>query len=152
VTGRLQGDRTLVRVSMSVVAAAVVLAGCGGSSGPGTPLDAGRSVYADVCSVCHGATGDGGVGPALDDVVATWPACRDHISWIRLGSERWRSEVGPTYGAADKPVAGGMPAHEQTLSDAEIASVAAFERVRFGGLDSTAALTECGIAPENSDG
>ena len=93
----------------------------------------GKAVYARVCSTCHGPTGEGGVGPALNEVAVTWPSCQDHIAWIGLGSIGWRAQVGDTYGATSKPVNGGMPAQKGNLLESEIAAVAAFERVTYGG-------------------
>ncbi len=138
-----------MRVLMWIVVAAVAISGCGESS-DGSPLAEGKRIYADLCSVCHGSTGDGGVGPALDGVAVTWPSCRDQIAWIRLGSEGWKSEVGDTYGATGKPVNGGMPAQMGKLLDSEIAAVAAFERVIYGGVEESAALADCGLAGTSS--
>ena len=55
---------------MSAVVIAIALAGCGSAS-DASPLAEGKAVYADVCSTCHGPTGEGGVGPALNEVAAT---------------------------------------------------------------------------------
>ncbi len=70
-----------------------------------TPDNAnGTTVYADNCAVCHGATGGGGTGPklagsayALDTVIGT----------VLTGKE-------------------SMPAFSGTLTDQEIADVAAY--------------------------
>ena len=127
--------------------AVVLLAACGGS---GTPeaLVAGRTVFGDHCSTCHGSSGQGGVGPALSGVAATWPSCADHIEWVTLGSDGYRAAHGDTYGATAKPVIGGMPAHRDLLTADEIAAVAAFERVTYGGIDAATALADCGVAAE----
>jgi mono/diheme cytochrome c family protein len=90
----------------------------------------GEQVYAG-CAGCHGGGGDGiGTNPPLDTVVEDFPDFRDHMMWVRLGSQGW---PGDTYGATDKPVAGGMPPHQQ-LSDEELAAVTLYERQMFGGL------------------
>lgn len=112
----------------------------------------GKAVYADLCSVCHGATGDGGVGPALDDVAVTWPSCQDQIAWIRLGSDGWRAEFGDTYGATGKPIKGGMPAQAGNLLESEMAAVAAFERATCGGVEESTALAECGVTADTGQG
>ena len=132
-----------MRQSLLVVLTMAVLVGCGG---PGDdPLAAGRSVYGDVCSACHGDTGEGGVGPSLSTVLETWPSCEDHIEWVRLGSDGWKAAHGDTYGASGKPVEGGMPPQGGSLTDDEIEAVSAFERVRFGGAEREATLEECGL-------
>ena len=117
---------------------------CGGESAP-SAVDEGREIYGNTCSACHGAAGEGGVGPALAGVLVTWPSCIDHISWIALGSDGWLQEEGDTYGATAKPVLGGMPAHASTLSADQIAAVAAFERVTYGGASEDAALADCAV-------
>jgi mono/diheme cytochrome c family protein len=132
---------------MWIVVLTTALSGCGGSS-EGSPLAEGKAIYAELCSVCHGSTGDGGVGPALDEVAVTWPSCADQIAWIRLGSDGWRAEFGDTYGATDKPVEGGMPAQSENLLESEIVAVAAFERATYGGVDEARALAECGVTTE----
>jgi hypothetical protein len=55
------------------------------------------------------------------------------MMWVRLGSVGWE-EYSDTYGATDKPVAGGMPAHA-ALDDEELALVVLYERIEFGGLE-----------------
>lgn len=122
----------------------VLLAACGGQTSP-DPLRQGRSIYADTCSVCHGSSGQGGVGPALGQVVATWPDCADQVEWIGLGSDGWKARHGDTYGATGKPVKGGMPAQGDSLTVAEQRLVAAFERVSYGGMARDDALAACEV-------
>lgn len=105
----------------------------------------GRDVYGSICSACHGAVGQGGTGPALETVVETFPSCDDHIQWVDLGSAAWKSQVGDTYGATDKPVQGGMPQNGATLTDEEIQSVVVYERVRFGDEELESVLADCGL-------
>lgn len=133
-----------MRGPAAIVLVAVFVAGCGGS-GPSAEVAEGRAVYGATCSACHGSAGEGGVGPSLARVLETWPSCTDHRSWIALGSEGWLSGVGDTYGADGKPVQGGMPAHAAVLTEREIAAVAAFERIVYGGAEETATLAECGL-------
>ncbi|MDJ0923282.1 MAG: cytochrome c [Acidimicrobiia bacterium] len=120
----------------------LVLASCGGG-GNDSLLAGGKSVYADTCSVCHGTAGEGGVGPSLDDVTATFPSCDDQIEWIALGSDGWKTERGDTYGASAKPVNGGMPAQIDILDPMEIAAVAAFERATYSGVPEAEAIAQC---------
>lgn len=106
-------------------------------------MDGGRAVY-PTCGACHGTTGTGGAGPALTDVLATFPDCETHVQWIRLGSERWKAEVGPTYGASDAPVDQVMPSFD-SLDETTIRQVAMYERVRFGGGDPDEQRSACGL-------
>lgn len=109
-------------------------------------LDAGREVYNRVCAACHGGTGQGAAGPALNGVVETFPNCNDHQMWITLGTARWKDEVGPTYGATDKEVTKVMPSFENVLTATEIAQVAAFERLSFGSASADDSLADCGLS------
>ena len=101
-------------------------------AGESDPLVLGEAVYGG-CASCHGATGGGASGPALDGVLETWPDYRDHMMWVRLGDAGW---PGDTYGANAKPKGVGMPGHE-AMTDAELAQVVLYERTAFGGLDPT---------------
>lgn len=134
-------------IMTAVLLAAVTLAGCGGSSDPSTPLEHGRAMFGSVCSTCHGATGSGGVGPSLSQVLVTFPSCSDHIEWITLGSDEWRKTRGDTYGANNAPVKGNMPHFGATLSPVEIAAIASFERITFGRADETETFEACGVDP-----
>jgi mono/diheme cytochrome c family protein len=69
--------------------------------------EAGKEVFAEQCSVCHGATGKGGNGgPDL----TTMPKAKE-----QKGAEEQVTNGG-----------GGMPAFAGTLSEEEIANVAAY--------------------------
>lgn len=133
---------------LSIAVIALVSACGGGDDDPGSTeassIAAGRSLYQSTCAVCHGSEGEGGVGRALDAVVADFPECAEQVRWITLGSSRWEDEVGPTFGASGTPVAGGMPEYEGTFSDEELTSLAAYTRVRFGGQPEAEALADCG--------
>lgn len=136
------------RVLFTVVVLAVTLVACGGNTAPAAgsdPVAAGRRVYQANCAVCHGDRGEGIVGPAFDGVVETFPACDDQLHWIRLGSEGWKEEVGPVYGAQAKPIERPMPRFDDTLSDSEIRLVAIYERSQFGGADPAQAIEACGL-------
>lgn len=118
-----------------------------GADDPGA-VRSGRGVYGDRCSSCHGDAGQGGVGPSLANVLTTWPSCDDQMEWIALGSEGWKKTHGPTYGADDTEITKPMPGHADTLSAEEIAAVAAFERIEYGGGDAEAELAACGISED----
>lgn len=108
----------------------------------------GTGVSGVNCASCHGANGEGGVGPALGGVLTTFGACPSHIEWVTLGSAGFPDG----YGDTNKPTAGGMPAFSGSLSEEQIAAVAAFERVRFGGQAPEEALADCGLAEGASEG
>lgn len=123
---------------------------CDGSSYPSSSVDFfadGEKIYAQ-CAACHSADGSGGAGPAFTGgaVLATFPSgqCGDHIAWVTIGTAGWPD---PTYGATGKPVGGVglMPGFGSQLSEEELASVALYERVQFGGEDLETAEIDCGL-------
>jgi mono/diheme cytochrome c family protein len=139
----------MIRDVGAVVITMIILGvGCGPGTATPAALREGRGVYGDKCSSCHGNRGQGGVGPSMSEVRDTWPSCDDHQEWIALGSEGWKTEHGPVYGANDARITQVMPGQAQTLTAGEIAAVAAFERVEYGGGDPAAELAACGLADE----
>lgn len=111
-------------------------------------IAAGRALYSSACSSCHGANGEGGVGPAFADgaVVETFSNYEDHIRWVTLGSAGWAAEVGNTYGDASKPVLGfngqQMPPFGDSLSEEEILEVVRYEREVISGFGCEPELAE----------
>jgi mono/diheme cytochrome c family protein len=100
-----------------------------------TAAELGGEVY-NQCASCHGASGEGVSGPALDTVGETFGDPNDHVKWVFLGSDGWSQEVGDTYGDQDKPIgSGGMPAWGNALTPEELLSVVLYERAEFGELD-----------------
>lgn len=105
----------------AIVAVAALLAGCSGADSPEVPgeesgtadpvLVTGRDVYQSACASCHGASGGGGAGPALDDgrMVAAYPELADQIDVIANGQ-------------------GAMPAFGDRLSDEEVEAVTRYTR------------------------
>jgi len=99
-----------------------------------TPLQAGAQVFAKNCSPCHGAQGEGGVGPKLagGEAKLTFPNPADHIAWVDTGSIS--KAKGTPYGDPSRPGGqhvvhvAGMPAFKGTLTDTEIHNVVTFER------------------------
>ncbi len=123
--------------------------GVGGGSvdyiAQGETIYLGSGVTGVNCSGCHGAAGAGSSAfPALNNVTNTFGACADHLHWVRVGSAGLQGEGSSTYGDGAKPIKGGMPGHS-SLTDLQLASVVAFERVRFGGADLATTLTDCGL-------
>src|SRR5690606_11171005 len=71
-----------------------------------------------------------------------------------LGTSGFRAEGRDTYGDLAKPVGGvGIMPGFATLTEEQLASVVAFERVRFGGADPAETFVDCGLveAPEGED-
>lgn len=135
-----------VRVLLPAMLMVVVVACASGPESLGDPnLDAGRETFGRVCSSCHGGTGAGGSAPPLTSVLETFPDCETHRQWVTFGSERWKEEVGPVYGAPGKEITAIMPSFDSVLTDEEVQQVAAFERFRFGGGEMEAVLADCGL-------
>ena len=111
----------------------------------GADLDAGRESFGRICAACHGGGGQGASAPALTGVLETFPDCATQRQWITLGSERWKAEVGPNYGAPNKEITAIMPSMESALTDQEIRQVAAYERVVIAEGDAAAVLADCGL-------
>ncbi|HET7488781.1 MAG TPA: cytochrome c [Acidimicrobiales bacterium] len=99
---------------------------------PLTGMALGQQVFRANCATCHGAAGEGGVGPKLQggEAVKTFPDVADHISWVRTGSAPF---TGKYYGDPDRdggqhgPAKGAMPAFT-SLSDAQVEAVVQYER------------------------
>lgn len=125
----------------------------GGGAGQTDFIAIGSGVYSS-CAACHGANGQGVSGPALSGgaVLATFSSCSDHVTWVALGSAGWQAQFGNTYGDNNTPVAGGMQAWGESLSDEEVRSVVLYERVAFGGESLDAAITDCGLDTPPADG
>lgn len=101
------------------------------------PLVLGAQVYRSAgCSGCHGASGEGGVGPALQNGGAklTFPNEDDQLSWVRTGSGPF---TGKPYGDPNRaggqrgPAKGIMPPFGSTLSDTQIRAVVKYEREKL---------------------
>ena len=121
----------------------------GGELYPGTPR----------CLACHGGAGEGGTGPPLTGVLATFSSCLDHIEWVSKGTSGFQAEGRTTYGDLGTPVGATgalMPSFAAQLSPEQIAAVVAFERVRFGGASPEETLEACGLVtpapPEGEPG
>lgn len=104
--GRWQRTRSLV----SVIVVAVVTSGCVSIDESST----GEQVYDQVCSRCHGAQLEGGIGPALG--AGTDAAGRDDQFWTQIISRGF----------------GRMPSFRSTLSEEQILRVIEFARQEQG--------------------
>lgn len=98
---------------------------------PAELADAGGSVYSSNCASCHGATGGGGVGPAMSGgaVVQTFPNPVDQVRWVILGS----TDGAAVYEAAGKQAKGGMPGWGASLSLTQIVHAVLYERQEISG-------------------
>ena len=103
---------------------------------PSDPLVLGEEIYRSAgCGGCHGATGGGGVGPAVagGESVLTFPDEEEHIAWVRTGSA---TVGGQPYGdpnreGGQRVATGGMPGFAGSLSEEEIEAVVAYEREKL---------------------
>lgn len=129
---------------VALVVAGLVFAACADAGPTDADYLEGRAVYGS-CAACHGGNGQGGAGPALENVRETFPDCADHVRWVTLGSERWKETVSETYGATSKPINGVMPEFGKSLTPDQLRQIALYERVRFGAADLDAEKAECGL-------
>jgi mono/diheme cytochrome c family protein len=121
----------------------------------GEAIYQGGEVSGVNCAGCHGAGGGGGAGPALNAVLRVFGSCADHNEWIALGTSGLQAAGRSTYGDTNKPLGGfgaPMPGFGSSLSEEQIAAVSAFERVRYGGQDPEAALSDCGLVEDPEEG
>lgn len=101
-------------------------------------LAVGETVYQGKCASCHGANGDGGVGPSFQDgeILLTFSEFEDHLEFVEVGGV---GSKGDAYGDADRPggqrivEVGGMPPFASTLTPAELYAVTRYEREILGG-------------------
>lgn len=148
--GKRAYDRRMMKLIAATAVLASIIAGCGGVA-KSSQWTEGRDLYANNCSVCHGSTGEGSTAPSLRDVEATFPSCDTHIEWVTLGSEGWKLTHGDTYGSTHKPITAAMPAHGERLTPTELALVASFERIQYGGLEEAAVFSACGLDVTTSE-
>jgi len=100
------------------------------AAGPAT----GQEIFQTAgCVNCHGAQGQGGVGPALagGEAAKTFPNEADHAKFVGEGSSKIK---GQPYGDAGREggqrvaASGGMPSFAGQLSEEEITLVVQYER------------------------
>lgn len=101
------------------------------------PETLGAELFSQLgCSGCHGAGGAGsGSFPGFTNgrIFETFPDWPTHFEWVRLGSAGWLHQRGATYGASNKPVAGGMPGFtEEQLPDVDLLYIVLHERLLGG--------------------
>lgn len=83
-----------------------------------------ESIFTRNCAPCHGPSGTGGSGPALNNgsEVQQFPNPEDHINFVKQGSK-----PGQPYGTSGVGT-GGMPPWEGRLTDEQIRMVVEYER------------------------
>lgn len=127
-----------MRALLVAVAAAAVLSACGAdSSGGATPpsdlspaAQAGYDVYRDAgCAACHGAAGEGGVGPRLAGVYGTNVELSDGSTVVADDAYLTTSIKDPN---AQKVAGYNVPMPQNNLSDQDVAAVVAYLR-ELGG-------------------
>jgi mono/diheme cytochrome c family protein len=128
-------------------------------AGADDPLTIGQQVYSANCAACHGATGGGGTGPALDngDATTTFPNPYEMVHWIAFGAKEGARPDG-TYG--DPKRSGGahrlstfpaaMPGWKDSLSTEELAAVTMYVRQVIDEAD-PASKEEAGFNVDNFD-
>ncbi len=112
------------RAGVLGVCAALMLSACGGGGGgaSGSPLPtgaqahdatllAGRNAFSAECASCHGARGQGGVGPTFHDgrLLRDFPNAEDQVTLVSNGK-------------------GIMPSFAGVLTRSQLESVVAYER------------------------
>jgi mono/diheme cytochrome c family protein len=113
---------------------AIVYLGAFGESSTAAGPATGQEIFQRAgCVNCHGAQGQGGVGPALagGEVVKTFPNEADHVTFVSEGSQKIK---GQPYGDAAREggqrtaATGGMPAFAGQLTEEELTAVVLYER------------------------
>jgi len=110
---------------VALAGGALVFAACGGqgsAASTGSPaltgrsahdaeLIAGRQLFSQYCTACHGRSGEGGIGPRFTDgrLLRDFPTIDDQVAFVSQGK-------------------GAMPAWGRTMSPSEIRAVVRYER------------------------
>jgi mono/diheme cytochrome c family protein len=98
---------------VALLVSALFVAGCGSGNGASRPRT-GKEIYRAYCLTCHGADGQGGVGPPLAGVVAQkYPNIEDQIAVVETGRRN-------------------MPSFRGTLTPREFRKVVEYERTELG--------------------
>ena len=126
----MTGRAVATRVGVLAISATLMLGACGGGGGggggggatSGSPLPtgadahdatllAGRNVFSAECASCHGARGQGGVGPTFQDgnLLRDYPNAEDQVTFVLNGK-------------------GIMPPFAGVLTHRQLESVVAYER------------------------
>jgi mono/diheme cytochrome c family protein len=137
--------RTIV-VAVLIAVAAITITGLsvqehrsavGPASTSSSTMALGQQLYSSSgCAACHGARGEGGVGPRIagGEAAKVFPNVSDEIAFIKSGSgpyagQRYGSPTRP--GGQAGPAKGIMPAFGGSLSDTQIAAIVTYERAKL---------------------
>lgn len=111
---RLRPARRLPLLLVGCLALGAALGACGGGGDEASRPTTGRGLYRAYCMTCHGADGQGGVGPQLAGVmVERYPDIAGQIAIVTNGTGR-------------------MPSFRGTLTAEEIRKVVEYERTDLG--------------------
>ncbi|MFA5886019.1 MAG: cytochrome c [Acidimicrobiia bacterium] len=106
--------RALAAIGALVATSGIAVAACGGGGSEASRPTTGPEIYKAYCLTCHGAQGQGFVGPQLAGVMeAKYPDIDDQIALVANGK-------------------GTMPGWGDRLTAAEIRKVVEFERTKLG--------------------
>ena len=89
-------------------------------------MAAGRAIYRDQCSACHGLDGQGTRNSSVDRRFIHGPLGRS--SHVNPNRASWRAKRGN----AAEPTAPGMPSYGWQLDDAQVAAVLTYVRNTWG--------------------
>jgi mono/diheme cytochrome c family protein len=98
------------------------------------PLAVGATLFTGNCAACHGAAGEGGVGPKLAEgaVFASFPKFEQQYSFVTTGSAPYLDKP---YGAANKTGINGMPSWKgQGFTADQIMAAVCHERFTLAGV------------------
>ena len=113
-------------------------------TGPTGLLADGDHVYEARCAACHGAAGEGGSGPAMNNgvVLVTFPTPAEQIVWVASGSAG--VGLGNSYGdeAVGRVAVGGMPGFGAALTAEELIGVVLYERANLSHSEFDKGLAE----------
>jgi mono/diheme cytochrome c family protein len=112
--GRARVLAAIGAIAALLAASGLVAAACGGGSDEASRPTTGAGIYRAYCLTCHGADGQGGVGPQLAGRMEdAYPNVDDQVAVVTNGTGR-------------------MPSFRGTLSATEIAKVVEYERTDLG--------------------
>jgi mono/diheme cytochrome c family protein len=113
---------------------AIVYLGAFGESTSAAGPASGEEIFQRAgCVNCHGAQGQGGVGPPLaaGEAVKTFPNEADHVTFVAEGSSKIKGQPygdPAREGGQHTAASGGMPSFAGQLTEEELTAVVLYER------------------------